>query len=80
MLTKDEHASGDREPVAVPRAVVAGTSPVAGLELDIEHHGTTQTYGRRDFDAARIAVLDYLAVTDTPVAADTVIEWVETGR
>ncbi|NKR90470.1 hypothetical protein GS894_24170 [Rhodococcus hoagii] len=53
---------------------------VAGLELDIEHHGTTQTYGRRDFDAARIAVLDYLAVTDTPVAADTVIEWVETGR
>ena len=50
-----------------------------GLELDVDGHGVTQTYGTRDLDAARTTVLEYLAVTGTPAAADTVIKWAETG-
>lgn len=56
-----------------------GRRRVAGLELDIDGHGTTQTYGTRDLDDARAMVLEYLAVTGTPTSADVVIEWVETG-
>ncbi|NKZ71977.1 hypothetical protein GTA09_21350 [Rhodococcus hoagii] len=52
---------------------------MAGLELDIDGHGTTQTYGSRDLDVARAMVLEYLATAGTPTSADAVIEWVETG-
>ncbi len=56
-----------------------GRRRVAGLELDIDGHGTTQTYGSRDLDVARAMVLEYLATAGTPTSADAVIEWVETG-
>ncbi|NKU87670.1 hypothetical protein GS884_08735 [Rhodococcus hoagii] len=52
--------------MADPRTVVAGPPRVAGLELDIDGHGTTQTYGSRDLDVARAMVLEYLATAAHP--------------
>jgi hypothetical protein len=52
---------------------------VHGLELEIDGRGTTQTYGTRDLDAARMMVLEYLAAVDESVPSDATICWVETG-
>lgn len=56
-----------------------GRRRVAGLELDIDGHGTTQTYGTRNLDDARAMVLEYLDTMGAAAPADVVIEWVETG-
>lgn len=50
-----------------------------GLELHIEGHGYTQTYGTRDLDVARMMVLDYLATVDTPAPHDAEIQWTDSG-
>ncbi|WP_416063470.1 hypothetical protein [Rhodococcus indonesiensis] len=51
-----------------------------GLELEIEGHGITQTYGTRDLDTARTMVLDYLAANDdTSAPSDITICWVDAG-
>jgi len=51
-----------------------------GLEMDIDGHGTTQTYRNRDFDQARATVLHYLRCCDVDVADDAEIMWVDHGR
>ena len=56
-----------------------GRRRMPGLELDVDGHGVTQTYGTRDLDAARTAVLEYLDTVGAPAPTDAVIEWVETG-
>ncbi|WP_427286795.1 hypothetical protein [Bacillus tropicus] len=56
-----------------------GRRRMPGLELDVDGHGVTQTYGTRDLDAARTSVFEYLDTVGAPAPADAVIEWVETG-
>ncbi|QCQ91170.1 hypothetical protein [Rhodococcus sp. SGAir0479] len=50
---------------------------IRGLELDIDEHGTTQTYGTRSLDAAREVVLEYLHLSKVEVAADVTIIWTD---
>lgn len=72
--------TGDGQSVAARGPWWQGSRRLPGLELDVDGRGITQTYGTRDLDAARTAVLEHLAVTGTPAPADAVIEWVETGN
>lgn len=50
---------------------------ITGLVLDIDGHGTTQTYGTRSFDAAREMVLEYLRLSKVEVADDVTIIWTD---
>ncbi|WP_305094113.1 hypothetical protein [Prescottella sp. R16] len=50
---------------------------IRGLVLDIDGHGTTQTYGTRSLDAAREMVLEYLHLSEVEVAEDVTIVWTD---
>ncbi|WP_139277877.1 hypothetical protein [Rhodococcus marinonascens] len=56
-----------------------GRRRVSGLVLDIDGHGTTQTYGSRDLDAARVMVLEYLGTVGAPAPTDVTLCWCEAG-
>ena len=45
--------------------------------LDIDGHGTTQTYGTRCLDTAREMVLEHLRLSKVEAADDVTIIWTD---